>query len=163
TSSTPSRRAGGSCPGPPRTRWSRRARSGSASWRPGACASTGRRDGSTSRARAPTPATASCTPAAIRRVGRWSARCWRRPGAGERFTDELAARDQVARAIAREIAAGRGPVTLDLRHLDAERVHTRFPRIHATCLRYGIDIAKDLVPVSPAAHYVMGGVATDLQ
>ena len=86
-----------------------------------------------------------------------------RNGAGERFTDELAARDQVARAIAREIAAGRGPVTLDLRHLDAERVHTRFPRIHATCLRYGIDIAKDLVPVSPAAHYVMGGVATDLQ
>ena len=86
-----------------------------------------------------------------------------RNGAGERFTDELAARDQVARAIARENAAGRGPVTLDLRHLDAERVHTRFPRIHATCLRYGIDIAKDLVPVSPAAHYVMGGVATDLQ
>ena len=85
-----------------------------------------------------------------------------RNGAGERFTDELAARDQVARAIARENAAGRGPVTLDLRHLDAERVHIRFPRIHATCLRYGIDIAKDLVPVSPAAHYVMGGVATDL-
>ena len=85
-----------------------------------------------------------------------------RNGAGERFTDELAARDQVARAIARENAAGRGPVTLDLSHLDAERVRTRFPRIHATCLRYGIDITKDLVPVSPAAHYVMGGVATDL-
>jgi len=86
-----------------------------------------------------------------------------RNGAGERFTDELAPRDQVARAIARENAAGRGPVTLDLRHLDAERVRTRFPRIHGTCLRYGIDIATDLVPVTPAAHYVMGGVATDLQ
>ena len=86
-----------------------------------------------------------------------------RNGAGERFTEELAPRDQVARAIARENAAGRGPVTLDLRHLDAELVRTRFPRIHATCLRYGIDIAKDLVPVTPAAHYVMGGVATDLQ
>ena len=83
-------------------------------------------------------------------------------GAGERFTDELAPRDQVARAIARQNAAGRGPVTLDLRHLEAERVRTRFPRIHATCLRYGIDIARDLVPVTPAAHYVMGGVATDL-
>ena len=86
-----------------------------------------------------------------------------RNGAGERYTEELAARDQVARAIARENAAGRGPVTLDLRHLDAERVRTRFPRIHATCLRYGIDITRDLVPVTTAAHYVMGGVATDLQ
>jgi L-aspartate oxidase len=85
-----------------------------------------------------------------------------RNGAGRRFTEELAPRDQVARAIARENAAGRGPVTLDLRHLDAQRVRTRFPRIHATCLRYGIDIVKDLVPVTPAAHYVMGGVATDL-
>ena len=82
--------------------------------------------------------------------------------AGQRFTEELAPRDQVARAIARENAAGRGPVSLDLRHLDPDRVRTRFPRIHATCLRYGIDIAKDLVPVTPAAHYVMGGVATDL-
>jgi L-aspartate oxidase len=82
--------------------------------------------------------------------------------AGERFTDELLPRDQVARAIAREAADGRGPVTLDLRHLEAERVRTRFPRIHATCLRYGVDITRDLVPVTPAAHYVMGGVATDL-
>jgi L-aspartate oxidase len=86
-----------------------------------------------------------------------------RNGRGERFTEELAPRDQVARAIARENREGRGPVTLDLRHLDAERVRTRFPRIHATCLRYGVDIAKDPVPVTPAAHYVMGGVATDLQ
>jgi L-aspartate oxidase len=85
-----------------------------------------------------------------------------RNGAGERFTDELAPRDQVARAIARENREGRGPVTLDLRHLDAERVKARFPRIQATCLRYGIDITTDLVPVTPAAHYVMGGVATDL-
>jgi L-aspartate oxidase len=81
---------------------------------------------------------------------------------GERFTDELGPRDQVARAIAREDREGRGPVTLDLRHLGAERVRTRFPRIAATCARYGIDIANDPVPVTPAAHYVMGGVATDL-
>jgi len=82
---------------------------------------------------------------------------------GERFTDELAPRDQVARAIVRENAAGRGPVTLDLTHLDPERVRARFPRIVATCRRYGIDPARDRVPVTPAAHYVMGGVATDLQ
>jgi L-aspartate oxidase len=85
-----------------------------------------------------------------------------RNGRGERFTDELGPRDQVARAIAREAREGRGPVTLDLRHLDAERVRTRFPRIAATCARYGIDIARDPVPVTPAAHYVMGGVAADL-
>jgi L-aspartate oxidase len=81
---------------------------------------------------------------------------------GERFTDELAARDQVARAIARENREGRGPVALDVRHLDPERVRARFPRIVATCRRYGVDPTTDLVPVTPAAHYVMGGVATDL-
>ncbi len=86
-----------------------------------------------------------------------------RNAAGERFTEELAPRDQVARAIFREARAGRGPVTLDLRHLEAARVRTRFPRIHATCLRFGVDITADLVPVTPAAHYVMGGVATDLE
>jgi L-aspartate oxidase len=80
----------------------------------------------------------------------------------ERFTDELLSRDQVARAIFREERAGRGPVVLDLRHLDPDRVRTRFPRIHATCLRFGVDITRDPVPVTPAAHYVMGGVATDL-
>ncbi len=83
-------------------------------------------------------------------------------GGDERFTDELAPRDQVARAILREARAGRGPVRLDLRHLDPERVRRRFPRIHSTCLRYGLDITRDPIPVTPAAHYVMGGVATDL-
>jgi L-aspartate oxidase len=82
--------------------------------------------------------------------------------AGERFTDELLPRDQVARAIFHEERAGRGPVVLDLRHIGAERIRKRFPRIHATCLRYGIDITSETVPVTPAAHYVMGGVATDL-
>src|SRR5207245_4234143 len=57
---------------------------------------------------------------------------------------------------------GRGPVVLDLSHLDPERVRARFPRIVATCRRYGVDPARDPVPVTPAAHYVMGGVATDL-
>jgi L-aspartate oxidase len=81
---------------------------------------------------------------------------------GERFTEELAARDQVARAIARESRAGRGPVTLDLRHLDPEHVRSRFPRIAATLSRYGLDLTRDPIPVTPAAHYVMGGVSTDL-
>ena len=85
-----------------------------------------------------------------------------RNAARDRFCDELAPRDQVARAIARENAEGRGPVSLDLSHLDPERVRRRFPRIDATCLRYGIDMTRDPVPVSPAAHYVMGGVATDI-
>jgi L-aspartate oxidase len=85
-----------------------------------------------------------------------------RNAAGERFTDELAARDQVARAIVREVKAGRGPVTLDLTPIDAEKIRTRFPRILATCARYGIDITTDPVPVTPAAHYVMGGVTSDL-
>jgi L-aspartate oxidase len=82
--------------------------------------------------------------------------------AGERFTDELAPRDQVARAIFREAGAGRGPVVLDLTHLDAQKVKSRFPRIVATCLRYGIDVTQQPIPVTPAAHYVMGGIATDL-
>jgi L-aspartate oxidase len=85
-----------------------------------------------------------------------------RNSAGERFTNELAPRDQVARAIFREARAGRGPVTLDVTHLDAEKVKSRFPRIVATCLRYGIDLTRQPVPVTPAAHYVMGGIATDL-
>ena len=85
-----------------------------------------------------------------------------RNGAGERFTNELAPRDQVARAIFRENHEGRGPVTIDVRHLPAERIRTRFPRIVATCARYGIDLTREPVPVTPAAHYVMGGVATDL-
>ncbi|MBI2682079.1 MAG: L-aspartate oxidase [Acidobacteriales bacterium] len=78
---------------------------------------------------------------------------------------ELAPRDVVARAITAEIDKTRSGDTvcyLDLRHLDAARVATRFPRIHATCLRHGLDITRDLIPVRPAAHYIMGGVKTDL-
>jgi len=86
-----------------------------------------------------------------------------RNAAGERFTEELRPRDQVARAIFREQRAGRGPVSLDVRHLDEERIRTRFPRIFARCRQHGFDMTKDLVPVTPAAHYVMGGVLTDLE
>src|SRR5262249_58214472 len=47
---------------------------------------------------------------------------------------------------------------LDLRHLDSAHLRDRLPRIYATCKQYGIDITADLVPVRPAAHYLMGGI-----
>lgn len=76
---------------------------------------------------------------------------------------ELAPRDVVARAIMTEIHKTRGEfVYLDMTGLDPEHVQKRFPRIYSTCLKYNIDITADLVPVRPAAHYSMGGVATDL-
>src|SRR5215469_14403740 len=78
---------------------------------------------------------------------------------------ELAPRDVVARAIAHELELQQRPdaaVYLDLTHLPADRVRSRFPTIYATCMRYNIDIATELVPIRPAAHYSMGGVRTDL-
>jgi L-aspartate oxidase len=76
---------------------------------------------------------------------------------------ELAPRDVVSRAIVSEMVKTESPhVYLDLTHLDPEFVKRRFPRIGATCRLYGIDIAEGLIPVTPAAHYIMGGVKTNL-
>ena len=76
---------------------------------------------------------------------------------------ELAPRDVVSRAIISEmVKTGSYQVFLDLTHLDAAFIKKRFPRIYATCLQYDVDITKDLIPVSLAAHYTMGGVKTDL-
>jgi len=75
---------------------------------------------------------------------------------------DLAPRDVVARGIAREENEGRGPVTLTLAHLDAAFVRSRFPTIAAMCRSIGLDVARDPIPVGPAAHYIMGGVATDV-
>ncbi|MBI5232968.1 MAG: L-aspartate oxidase [Deltaproteobacteria bacterium] len=76
---------------------------------------------------------------------------------------ELAPRDVVSRAIISEMVKTRSSnVYLDLTRLDAEFIKKRFPRIYATCLRYDINITRDRIPVSPAAHYMMGGVKTDL-
>ncbi len=78
---------------------------------------------------------------------------------GERFVDELAPRDEVALAIeARAGASGERAVRLDLRPVDMGR----FPNIAEVLERDGIDPRRDTVPVAPAAHYTMGGVATDL-
>jgi L-aspartate oxidase len=74
---------------------------------------------------------------------------------------ELAPRDVVTRAIEAVIAAG-GDAYLDLRHLDREHVLGRFPNLADGCRRAGLDLASDLIPVAPAAHYLMGGIATDL-
>ena len=78
---------------------------------------------------------------------------------------ELAPRDIVARAIVHELEVTKRPdaaVYLDLTHLNAERVRKRFPTIYATCMQHNVDIAEELVPIRPAAHYAMGGVRTDL-
>jgi L-aspartate oxidase len=76
---------------------------------------------------------------------------------------ELAPRDVVARAIVTEMHRTGGPhVFLDLTHLESTFLRERFPRIFETCLRYGVDISREPVPVRPAAHYAMGGVRTDL-
>ena len=88
-------------------------------------------------------------------------------GSGHRFMldvhpdAELAPRDVVTRAIEALIAGG-GEAYLDLRHLDRDRVFNQFANLVAGCRRAGLDLAADLIPVAPAAHYLMGGVATDL-
>jgi L-aspartate oxidase len=90
--------------------------------------------------------------------------------AGERFMvryselAELAPRDIVARAILSEmLAEGVDHQYLDLRHLPATRVYERFPTISTICRSYGLDLASDLLPIAPAAHYCMGGVMTNTQ
>ncbi|MFC7682272.1 L-aspartate oxidase [Paenibacillus sp. GCM10028914] len=88
---------------------------------------------------------------------------------GERFMEryhelqELAPRDIVARAIVSEMEETRATfVYLDITHESPEMVKRRFPTIYETCMRYGLDLTTDWIPVSPAAHYMMGGVKTDL-
>jgi L-aspartate oxidase len=78
---------------------------------------------------------------------------------GERFVDELAPRDAVARAIFRTLREqGTASVSLDMRHVDP----ARFPNVVAALSEAGLDPATELVPVAPASHYVMGGIVTDL-
>jgi L-aspartate oxidase len=79
---------------------------------------------------------------------------------GRRFTDELAPRDQVTAAILdRMDADGVNHVLLDVRSIDPGR----FPNVFAACREAGLDPAREPVPVAPAAHYLMGGIACDLE
>ena len=90
---------------------------------------------------------------------------------GERFMEryhhllELAPRDVVARAIAREGIAEDGsplPVYLDMRHVHGVNLVERFPGISRFLAQHGLHLQNDLIPVRPAAHYLMGGIRTDL-
>ncbi len=88
--------------------------------------------------------------------------------AGEAFMErydarkDLAPRDIVARAIDSEMKInGTEFVYLDCRHMDQDNFREHFPNIYAKCLSIGVDVAKDMIPVSPAAHYSCGGVKTD--
>jgi L-aspartate oxidase len=91
---------------------------------------------------------------------------------GERFMEryhpllELAPRDVVARAITRE-GMGKAPgevrlVHLDMRHIQGIDLHRRFPGISAFLAEHWLGLSRDLIPVRPAAHYLMGGIKTDL-
>jgi L-aspartate oxidase len=72
---------------------------------------------------------------------------------------DLAPRDVVARSILYEMRkSGSDHVFLDVTHILARRITTRFPNIYRFCLDHGLDITKSLIPVAPAAHYFMGGV-----
>jgi L-aspartate oxidase len=75
---------------------------------------------------------------------------------------DLASRDRVSRAIVLESDRTGRPVYLTMAHLPPDFVRERFPAIAEACRRVNLDIASDRLPVGPAAHYLMGGVATDL-
>lgn len=82
---------------------------------------------------------------------------------GERFTDELQPRDVVTNAIVEEMNKfGTDHVYLTLPTMSSEEAHKRFPNIFEECMAEGYDITKDMVPVTPAQHYMMGGVKTDI-
>ncbi|UCD53751.1 MAG: L-aspartate oxidase [Dehalococcoidia bacterium] len=75
---------------------------------------------------------------------------------------ELAPRDVVARSMLNEMEkAGSDRVFLDVTHLSPHVITTRFPHIYRFCLDHGLDITKGLIPIAPAAHYMMGGIKTN--
>ncbi|MBI5286725.1 MAG: L-aspartate oxidase, partial [Deltaproteobacteria bacterium] len=76
--------------------------------------------------------------------------------------EELAPRDELSRAILNEtIKSGGDYVLLDATHIKTSLLKERFLTAYTTCLRYGIDITRDMIPVSPGAHFIVGGVDTD--
>jgi succinate dehydrogenase / fumarate reductase flavoprotein subunit len=80
---------------------------------------------------------------------------------GERFTDELAPRDELSRAIAQQIAQGE-EVFIDLRHLGEQKIDTLLPQERKLAKLYeGVDPVDGLIPIKPVAHYTMGGIEVD--
>jgi L-aspartate oxidase len=75
---------------------------------------------------------------------------------------DLASRDVVSRAIVSEAERTGEPIYLTMAHLDPEFVRRRFPTVADACAQAGLDLTRDRIPISPAAHYMMGGVETDL-
>ncbi|MBI4715820.1 MAG: FAD-binding protein, partial [Nitrospirae bacterium] len=89
---------------------------------------------------------------------------------GERFMPsqrpvaELAPRDILSRAILKEMEKTGAPhVLLDATHLPSGTIRKQFPTVYEACLKYGIDITREPVPVNPSAHFFIGGVKTDLR
>lgn len=82
---------------------------------------------------------------------------------GNRFVDELKPRNVVTEAIYKELKKTDSEcVYLDITHISSQYLKKRFPLIYEGCLKYGIDITKDRIPVTPSQHYMMGGIAVDL-
>jgi L-aspartate oxidase len=82
---------------------------------------------------------------------------------GERFVNELLTRDEVSRSVFRQLTSRPdAKVFLDMTHVPADLLRKKFRHVYTTCLNYGLDITRDLIPITPAAHYFMGGVRTDL-
>ena len=101
---------------------------------------------------------------AVRGEGAYLYNCYK-----ERFMDrydsrlELAPRDVVSRSVIMESRRlGSNNFYLDIRHKGEDFIKNRFPGIYAGCLRQGVDISKDLIPVFPCQHYLMGGIEVDL-
>lgn len=81
---------------------------------------------------------------------------------GERFVDELLPRDVVTEAIRKQMAEdGRPFVMLSIKHMPKEEILRRFPNIYRHCLEVGYDLSKEDIPVTPAQHYLMGGILAD--
>lgn len=81
---------------------------------------------------------------------------------GKRFVNELLPRDVVANAIREEMAQYQSPfVYLSMSHLPKEHIQNRFPNIYERCLEEGYDLVTDMIPITPAQHYLMGGIKTD--
>ena len=83
---------------------------------------------------------------------------------GKRFVDELRTRDEVSRAVfRRRTQHPESEIFLDVTHLPGDKIRKTFLHVYTMCLHYGLDITRQRIPITPAAHYFMGGIYTDLR